>query len=218
MSVAQLEVAVAALGDLCGRVVFLGGATIALWMTDPAAPAPRVTYDVDVVAEVATLAEYEEFQVELRRRGFAEDAGGKGSSCWSKLRSSQGRRPAAGAELHKSPQSRVERLLRRLSPGQRPGRAGTLPGEGLVSGGANPVVWSALRRRRTARRGRSRDLRLGAGRGRAAVTDNISDVATIHREYLEASTSTVASSSLPTVTSPEASRRRLGCSWRPSMS
>jgi hypothetical protein len=67
-------VAAAALGDLCGRVAFLGGATIALWMTDPAARSPRVTYDVDVVAEVVTLAEYEAFQAELRRRGFAEDA------------------------------------------------------------------------------------------------------------------------------------------------
>lgn len=75
MSAALLEAAAAALGDLCGRVVFLGGATIVLWMTDPAARAPRVTYDVDVVAEVVTLAEYETFQAELRRRGFAEDVG-----------------------------------------------------------------------------------------------------------------------------------------------
>jgi hypothetical protein len=73
MSVAQLEAAAAALGDLCERVVFLGGATIGLWVADPAARAPRVTYDVDVVAEVVTLAAYEAFQDELRRRGFSED-------------------------------------------------------------------------------------------------------------------------------------------------
>jgi hypothetical protein len=33
----------------------------------------RVTYDVDVVAEVVTLASYEAFQTELRNIGFAED-------------------------------------------------------------------------------------------------------------------------------------------------
>lgn len=73
MSVAQLEAAADALGDLRERTVFLGGATIVLWLTDPAARRPRVTYDIDVVAEVATLAEYEAFQAALRERGFAED-------------------------------------------------------------------------------------------------------------------------------------------------
>jgi hypothetical protein len=68
-----LEVAAAALGELRERVVFLGGATIGLWMTDPAAGAPRVTYDVDVVAEVLSLASYEAFQYERREAGFVED-------------------------------------------------------------------------------------------------------------------------------------------------
>lgn len=73
MSTELLETAASALGELRSRVVFLGGSTITLWMTDPASREPRVTYDVDVVAEVVTLAQYEEFQAELRRRGFAED-------------------------------------------------------------------------------------------------------------------------------------------------
>ena len=42
-------------------------------MTDPASRAPRTTDDVDVVAEVATLASYEAFQGDLRRAGFTED-------------------------------------------------------------------------------------------------------------------------------------------------
>jgi hypothetical protein len=50
-----------------------GGATIGLWITDPTARAPRVTYDVDVVAEVVTLRAYEAFQNDLRRQGFRED-------------------------------------------------------------------------------------------------------------------------------------------------
>lgn len=49
MSVDLLERAVAALGVLSGRVVFVGGATIGLWFTDPMARLPRMTYDVDVV-------------------------------------------------------------------------------------------------------------------------------------------------------------------------
>lgn len=76
MSIVQLEAAATALGDeLLGDVVFLGGATVALWLTDPAARSPRVTLDVDVVAEVTTLGEYERFQTRLRARGFREDAG-----------------------------------------------------------------------------------------------------------------------------------------------
>jgi hypothetical protein len=73
MSLFLLEQAAAALGDLRNRVVFLGGATIVLWMTDPSARAPRVTYDVDVVAEVLTLSRYACFQEDLRKLGFAED-------------------------------------------------------------------------------------------------------------------------------------------------
>lgn len=73
MSIEQLELAASVLGGLRDRVVFVGGATIGLWLTDPASRAPRVTYDVDVIAEVATLAAYCEFQERLRRRGFHED-------------------------------------------------------------------------------------------------------------------------------------------------
>jgi Nucleotidyl transferase AbiEii toxin, Type IV TA system len=74
VTVELLETAAAALGDLREKVVFLGGATVGLWITDPSARAPRVTYDVDVVAEVTTLGAYAQFQENLRRYGFAEDA------------------------------------------------------------------------------------------------------------------------------------------------
>jgi predicted nucleotidyltransferase len=74
MSDDLLEAAAVELGHLLDQVVFLGGATIGIWITDPAARTPRVTYDVDVVAEVVTLGAYEAFQGELRRRGFREDA------------------------------------------------------------------------------------------------------------------------------------------------
>lgn len=73
MSTALLELAADALGDLLPDVVFLGGATIELWITDPGAPPPRPTKDVDVVVECATTTEFHEFESKLRGRGFAED-------------------------------------------------------------------------------------------------------------------------------------------------
>jgi hypothetical protein len=82
MSVELLEAAAAEFGDLLERVVFLGGATIGLWITDPTARAPRVTYDVDVVAEVVTLGAYEAFQTDLRRQGFREDLDSGVMSRW----------------------------------------------------------------------------------------------------------------------------------------
>ena len=74
MSEELLELAVSSLGDLLEEVVFVGGATIALWITDPAAPPPRVTKDVDVIVEVATRTRYYAFEQKLRDAGFDGDA------------------------------------------------------------------------------------------------------------------------------------------------
>jgi hypothetical protein len=49
MTIELLELAHGALGKLVDEVVFVGGATVALWITDPAAPPVRVTEDVDVI-------------------------------------------------------------------------------------------------------------------------------------------------------------------------
>lgn len=73
MSFDLLERGADALGDLCENVVFVGGAILVLWLSDPAAPAPRPTLDVDVVVEVTTRAELRAFDVALRGRGFRED-------------------------------------------------------------------------------------------------------------------------------------------------
>lgn len=72
MSIELLENASAALGGLGDEVVFLGAATIPLWITDPAAPQPRPTVDVDVVVEVTTLREYHQFESRLRAAGFRD--------------------------------------------------------------------------------------------------------------------------------------------------
>jgi hypothetical protein len=68
-----LELAAAQLDDLLGEVVFVGGATIGLWTTDPGAPPARATYDVDVVVEVTTRGAFYAFESRLRARGFRED-------------------------------------------------------------------------------------------------------------------------------------------------
>lgn len=73
MSTALLEAAAAVLGPIAADVVVVGAATIGLWITDPAAPKPRATVDVDVVVEVATRARYEAYAARLWERGFTED-------------------------------------------------------------------------------------------------------------------------------------------------
>ena len=73
MNIELLELADSALGELVDQVVFVGGATVGLWITDPAAPPVRPTDDVDVVVEVATRSGFYGFEAKLREAGFRED-------------------------------------------------------------------------------------------------------------------------------------------------
>jgi len=73
-----LEAVVARLGSLVDEVVFLGGCAL---LSDPAAPPLRVTRDVDVMVEVATLSAYHKFNEKLRKRGFTEDTSPKAPIC-----------------------------------------------------------------------------------------------------------------------------------------
>jgi hypothetical protein len=82
-----LEQAAGVLGPLCREVVFLGGACIELWVTDPGAPAPRPTKDVDVVVEVASRLGYEGFSARMRARGLAEDSTSRVICRWRHARS-----------------------------------------------------------------------------------------------------------------------------------
>jgi predicted nucleotidyltransferase len=52
------------------KVVFVGGATIDLFITDPAAPGTRATFDVDCIVELARRIEYYALEEELRTLGF----------------------------------------------------------------------------------------------------------------------------------------------------
>lgn len=68
-----LMLAVEKLGELCDEMVFLGGSTTGLLITDQASPPVRETKDVDVIVEVTTLAEYYKLSKKLRALGFNED-------------------------------------------------------------------------------------------------------------------------------------------------
>ena len=72
-NVAKVELIAQALGDLREKVVFVGGCAVGMLLTDPAAAAPRVTYDVDLIAEVAPLSAYHRLEGEFSRLGFQRD-------------------------------------------------------------------------------------------------------------------------------------------------
>lgn len=71
----MLERAALVLGPLAEEVVLVGEATVVLWITDPGAPPPRPTLDVDVVVEVTTRLGYEQFTGRMRERDLSEDTG-----------------------------------------------------------------------------------------------------------------------------------------------
>jgi hypothetical protein len=55
------------------ELVFVGGCTTALLITDKAAADVRPTYDVDAIAEITSYAAYAAFSEKLKRLGFRED-------------------------------------------------------------------------------------------------------------------------------------------------
>jgi hypothetical protein len=62
------------LKPLLGELVFVGGTTTALLITDRAAAAVRPTYDVDAIAEISSYDAYAVFSQRLRELGFTEDS------------------------------------------------------------------------------------------------------------------------------------------------
>lgn len=76
MPTANLDLLVAVAGHLrplLSEIVFLGGCTTELFVTDPAAAEVRPTTDVDVVVEITSRVEYGDFSERLRKLGFCED-------------------------------------------------------------------------------------------------------------------------------------------------
>lgn len=65
------------LEELCDQVVFVGGCTVGLLITDPLASEIRETQDVDVIVELASRQKYYDLFAQLRSKGFEEDVGSK---------------------------------------------------------------------------------------------------------------------------------------------
>ena len=81
----MLRRAVVNLGGLKDELVFVGGCTTELFITDQAAAQPRQTKDVDTIVEAASYAEYISFAEKLKAVGFREDTSENAPLCrWIK--------------------------------------------------------------------------------------------------------------------------------------
>ncbi|MBI5239589.1 MAG: nucleotidyl transferase AbiEii/AbiGii toxin family protein [Elusimicrobia bacterium] len=66
----MLGIVAQGLKGLKEKVVFVGGATVDLFITDPAAAGTRATVDVDCIVELVRLGKYYALEEELRALGF----------------------------------------------------------------------------------------------------------------------------------------------------
>ncbi|HET7793853.1 MAG TPA: hypothetical protein VFL64_10770 [Rhizobacter sp.] len=80
-NLAKVELVAAALGPLTEQLVFVGGCAAGLLITDAAAAPVRVTYDVDLTAEVAALSDYHRLESQLAARGFQRDMSKEAPIC-----------------------------------------------------------------------------------------------------------------------------------------
>ncbi len=60
------------LGNLIDRVVFVGGCTTALFITDASIPDVRFTNDVDCITDVISYYDYSKIEKQLRKLGFKQ--------------------------------------------------------------------------------------------------------------------------------------------------
>lgn len=72
-NLAMLLVIADRLGPLRKKVVFLGGCTTGLLVTDTAAPDVRATVDVDLIVEVTASLAFHAIEAEMRKRDFQPD-------------------------------------------------------------------------------------------------------------------------------------------------
>ncbi len=63
-----------ALGELNEKVIYVGGATVSLYIDDPAAEDVRPTKDIDITMKVASILELENMRELLNRKGFKQSA------------------------------------------------------------------------------------------------------------------------------------------------
>ncbi len=72
-NIEMLRAAVAQLGELTRELVFVGGCTTGLFITDEAAAEVRPTDDVDTIVHATTYAQYIRFEEKLQTAGFTRD-------------------------------------------------------------------------------------------------------------------------------------------------
>lgn len=63
-----------ALGELNNEIIFVGGATVSLYVNDEAAEDVRPTKDIDISVSVATINELEDVREKLASKGFLQSA------------------------------------------------------------------------------------------------------------------------------------------------
>jgi hypothetical protein len=76
-----LEEAATKLAPFLREIVFVGGVTLGLLITDEAAAPIRSTDDVDVIAEILTYVDYIAFSERLRKAQFTEDTSDEPITC-----------------------------------------------------------------------------------------------------------------------------------------
>lgn len=69
----MLQIAVKNLESLVDELIFVGGCTTGLFITDEGAAEVRTTKDVDTIVEATSYAQYTTFSEKLKKIGFRED-------------------------------------------------------------------------------------------------------------------------------------------------
>lgn len=77
----MLELMASRLGPLLEQLVFVGGCTTGLFVTDPLIPPVRVTRDVDVITEASSRHDYHLQEEKLRQLGFTPDQSPEAPIC-----------------------------------------------------------------------------------------------------------------------------------------
>lgn len=84
-NIEMLRAVVVNLGALSDEMVFVGGATTGLFITDEGTAEIRTTKDVDAIVEAASYAQYSFFSERLKKAGFREDTSDGAPLCrWVK--------------------------------------------------------------------------------------------------------------------------------------
>lgn len=85
-NVVRVELVAEALGELCDELIFVGGCAVSMLIDAPTAPPVRVTYDVDVIAEVTARHGYYALESRFAERGFSRDISDDAPICRWRVR------------------------------------------------------------------------------------------------------------------------------------